>query len=160
MEKIFVQRDLCDGCLDCENACNSIHNVTRIRILDVESEYYPIVCQQCENAPCERICPSEAIDSNGVDEKKCIGCGLCQMVCPFGAITIEKTAEKCNLCVDNENKPVCIDACSKRAISKMDIETLKKENQEKYIAKLSGNGMMSQQDIVNLLTIDSRAKKD
>jgi anaerobic carbon-monoxide dehydrogenase iron sulfur subunit len=139
LEKILVQRELCDGCLDCEHACNSIHNTSRIKILEYDSSYYPIICQQCEDAPCEKICPTEAMGPVKVDSEKCISCGLCSMVCPFGAINlVEKTAEKCDQCIDREEGPACIKACSKRAISKVDIEKLKEDKQEKYIAKLSG----------------------
>ncbi|MDL2246621.1 4Fe-4S dicluster domain-containing protein [Methanobrevibacter sp. OttesenSCG-928-K11] len=139
MEKILVQRELCDGCLDCEHACNSIHNTSRIKILEYDSSYYPIICQQCEDAPCEKICPTEAMGSTKVDSDKCISCGLCSMVCPFGAINlVEKTAEKCDQCIDREEGPACIKACSKRAISKVDLEKLKADKQEKYVAKLSG----------------------
>ncbi|WP_409199866.1 4Fe-4S dicluster domain-containing protein [Methanobrevibacter sp. DSM 116169] len=161
MEKIFVQKDLCDGCLDCVNACTSIHQGSRIKILDIDDNYYSIVCQQCENAPCKKICPTEAIDDMGVDENKCIGCGLCQIICPFGSITIEKVAQKCNMCADTGQEPACIAACSKRAISKMDADSIIQENQKKYIEKLTGaNEKISPKKFMDLITSDSKASKD
>ncbi len=42
---------------------------------------------------CERVCPTGAIRMEGrvakVDESKCIGCGDCVMRCPRGAITLK-----------------------------------------------------------------------
>ncbi|MFX0019597.1 MAG: FAD-binding protein [Promethearchaeota archaeon] len=50
-----------------------------------------------------------------VDKEKCTGCGLCEKVCPFGAINIvEKVAiigDECTLC------GACVDQCNLKAIS-------------------------------------------
>lgn len=101
MEKIIIQPELCDGCLDCQDACAQIYGTSRILVREVEGLYYPIICQQCEDAPCELICPTEAISEGRIDEERCIGCGLCLMVCPFGAVTIhERKAHKCHQCPD------------------------------------------------------------
>lgn len=160
LEKIFVNRDLCDGCLDCEHACESIHECSRINMLESDSSYYPILCQQCEDAPCAKICPSEAMSSTGVDSDKCIVCGLCSMVCPFGAITITPTtAEKCNRCVDREEGPACIKACSKRAISLVDPEKMKEKHQANYLAKLSGKSKTRKNSFINVVTSGTRANK-
>jgi carbon-monoxide dehydrogenase iron sulfur subunit len=161
LEKLIVQSDLCDGCLDCEKACKSIYEASRIKILEHDSSYYPIVCQQCEDAPCATICPTEAISSTEIDHEKCITCGLCSMVCPFGAISIEnKTVEKCNHCADRQEGPACIKACSKRAISLVDIESLKNEKQEKYIAKVSGKyKKQNKNSLMNIITSGTRANK-
>ena len=95
MESIVVNNNLCDGCLNCENMCASVHKTSRIKIIEHDSSFYSIVCQHCESAPCIKICPTDAISDEKVDTTKCIGCGLCMMVCPFGAISIsEKKAQK------------------------------------------------------------------
>ena len=97
LKKILVQRDLCDGCKDCENACRSLHGTNRINILEYDSSYYPILCQQCQDPACEVICPTGAMTGEGIESEKCIACGLCALACPFGAITIyDKSSEKCN----------------------------------------------------------------
>lgn len=139
MESILVNSNLCDGCMNCENMCASVHNASRIKIIEHDSSFYSIVCQHCESAPCKKICPTEAISDECVDGEKCIGCGLCVMVCPFGAMTFQsKVAEKCDLCADREEGPACIKACTKRAISVADPQKVKAKNQEKFLAKLSG----------------------
>jgi hydrogenase-4 component A len=53
----------------------------------------PSLCRHCEDAYCARVCPVNAITQdakNGrvvIDEKICVGCKMCALACPFGAIT-------------------------------------------------------------------------
>ena len=160
MDKILIQPDLCDGCGDCEESCNKLYGTSRISIREIEGSYYPIICQQCEDAPCKMICPTDAIDLE-VTTEKCIGCGLCMMVCPFGAITIHnRKAHKCNQCPDRDT-PACITACSKRAIAKVDTERMKLDRQKKHIEKLMGLGKKKRKttDMISVLTASARTKK-
>ncbi len=137
MNKILSKPDLCDGCKDCEEACARLYGAPRIIIREINDVYYPIICQYCEDAPCKTICPTEAI-TEGVDPEKCIGCGLCMVVCPFGAILMaDRKAHKCNQCLDR-NIPACIKACSKRALVLVDAEELKRKKQEEYIERVAG----------------------
>ena len=70
MDKISVNNNLCDGCLNCENMCASVHKTSRIKIIEHDSSFYSIVCQHCESAPCIRICPTEAITEDSIDTEK------------------------------------------------------------------------------------------
>jgi anaerobic carbon-monoxide dehydrogenase iron sulfur subunit len=161
LEKILIQPEVCDGCLDCEEACAQLHGKSGIMVREVEGSFYPIVCQQCEDAPCKLICPTEAITDEGIESDKCIGCGLCMMVCPFGAIVIhDRKAHKCNQCPDLDT-PACIKACSKRAIAKVDTEKMALEKQKKHIQKLTGIDKKTRKspEFINVLTTNSRAKK-
>jgi len=160
LEKVLIQPEICDGCMDCEGACEKLHGTSRIMVREVEGAYYPIICQHCEDAPCMKICPVEAIDDKSIDSEKCIGCSLCMLICPFGAVSIhERKAQKCGQCPDLDT-PACVKACSKRAISVVDAEKMKLERQAKHIEKLSGIGKKSKKKtgLVNVLTHGSRAK--
>lgn len=50
----------------------------------------PVQCRHCDDAPCIKVCPVEAIRQTGdcvqLNESLCIGCNLCAVACPFGAI--------------------------------------------------------------------------
>lgn len=160
LKKILIQPDICDGCLDCEEACAKLYGTSRIIVREVDGSFYPIICQHCEDAPCEIICPTEAITDEGIDESKCIGCGLCMMVCPFGSIIIhERKAHKCTQCPDLDT-PACIKACSKRAIALVDTEKIQLKKQKQYIENLTELGKKKKKaPFVNLITSNTRAKK-
>ncbi len=55
------------------------------------------MCQGCLAHPCMEVCPKDAIEiRNGrshIDQDKCIKCGRCVSVCPYGAIV--KTERPC-----------------------------------------------------------------
>lgn len=52
--------------------------------------YMPTQCQQCQNPPCVKVCPTQATWSEDdgivvVDYNWCIGCRYCMAACPYGA---------------------------------------------------------------------------
>jgi anaerobic carbon-monoxide dehydrogenase iron sulfur subunit len=161
LEKIIIQPDLCDGCFDCQDACARLHGTSEILVREVEGSFYPIICQQCEDAPCQLICPTEAISGEGIEKERCIGCGLCMMVCPFGAVVIhERKAHKCDQCPDLDT-PACIKACSKRAIAKVDTDKLQAERQRRHIAKITGLDKKKRKssDLISVMTANTRVQK-
>lgn len=54
------------------------------------------------------------------DQSKCVGCKMCQKVCPSNALTIEKTGEKqfkATVCMDRcIFCGLCVDTCVKKAL--------------------------------------------
>jgi len=59
--------------------------------------YMPTQCQQCENPPCVKVCPTKATwkEDDGivvVDYNWCIGCRYCMAACPYGARHLNWTA--------------------------------------------------------------------
>ncbi|HXT33646.1 MAG TPA: 4Fe-4S dicluster domain-containing protein, partial [Vicinamibacterales bacterium] len=84
--------------------------------------FFPVLCNQCTDAPCVRICPTNAlfkrrdgiVDLHG---ESCIGCRACMEACPYDQLFIDPnthTAEKCNFCanrVENKLLPACVIVC-------------------------------------------------
>jgi molybdopterin-containing oxidoreductase family iron-sulfur binding subunit len=109
----------CIGCRRCVYACTEENNQSRdpqvhwIRVLQMDNEhgvdfthadayydakevpqeghfYVPVSCQQCQNAPCTKVCPTGATwtEKDGIvviDYDWCIGCRCCMAACPYGA---------------------------------------------------------------------------
>lgn len=142
---ILVNPDRCLGCHTCELACAAAHTDAesvigavltgerlqpRNYVLQVDSVKLSTQCRQCEDAPCVRVCPTGATyrteTYTAVNERLCIACRLCTMVCPFGAIRMATTevdgrqkraALKCDLCIDRPAGPACVEVCPTGALS-------------------------------------------
>jgi carbon-monoxide dehydrogenase iron sulfur subunit len=128
MKKIIMVNSECDNCGDCVKACMELHKISRIAILEHEDRYLPVICQHCASAPCKEVCPVEAITHKEdgtvyLDEEKCIGCGLCAIACPFGAISMSDVAYKCILC-SGQDECACVKACSKRCLELVEINDM------------------------------------
>jgi Fe-S-cluster-containing dehydrogenase component/formate-dependent nitrite reductase membrane component NrfD len=124
----------CIGCHACTIACKAEHDipigvnrcwvktVEKGRFPDTQRFFFPVLCNQCEEAPCLKICPTGAlyerrdgiVDLNGA---ACIGCRACMVACPYDQLFIDpntRTAEKCNFCanrVENQLQPACVSVC-------------------------------------------------
>ncbi len=58
-----------------------------------KAEFDAAQCPADCSRPCEQICPADAIDSSGVIDARCYGCGRCLPICPLGLIvTRDRTA--------------------------------------------------------------------
>jgi molybdopterin-containing oxidoreductase family iron-sulfur binding subunit len=56
---------------------------------DLDLAYLPVACQQCNDAPCVKVCPVQATFRRDdgtvlVDYDRCIGCRYCIAACPYG----------------------------------------------------------------------------
>lgn len=142
----------CIGCRTCMIACVVEHSEDNIFYQEVEKINFnpklevvknakvcvPVQCRQCEDAPCAKVCPHNAISRENssikVDDDKCIGCKNCMLACPFGAINLNDVeygnlinlsdipddrlfciermvANKCDLCSGSKEGPACINVC-------------------------------------------------
>lgn len=134
---MMIRQALCIDCEQCMSACVKTNKVpeygyrTRIltrryrRAIDKPAEFIPVLCNQCNDAPCTRACPTKATyknPDNGIvmmDDKKCIGCKSCMLACPYDAryFNAEKRAvDKCDFCYESRlskgmSKTACSSAC-------------------------------------------------
>lgn len=99
---VVAEPSRCIGCGTCLVACFAAHKAEglqshpRLAMTATTEGSAPIVCRHCEDAMCAQVCPVHAIsrkdDAIVLDEKLCIGCKLCALACPFGAITPSGTS--------------------------------------------------------------------
>ena len=143
-EFVDVDPNRCIGCRICELACSfekggkksfNPEN-SRIRVLRLSpSLNVAMSCRLCENAPCVKTCPRQALRQSNkgtimVSEDKCTGCGWCIKACPFGAISLDlanKVAAVCDKCEGRKGQEIwpgrkvvsqaCIEWCPEEALS-------------------------------------------
>jgi len=139
--RIEADPERCLGCLACEVACVEVHSpsdhVPRLKVtkgIGTEARFrgysvpvvprrFPILCRQCDEPACVTACKTGALwkDESGVvrlDRDRCVGCGMCQMVCPYGGVRVDRTAGsayKCDACVEH-GAPACVKACPVHAL--------------------------------------------
>jgi Fe-S-cluster-containing dehydrogenase component len=152
---MVIDLDRCTGCQACVVACHAENNVPVVGSAEVimrrsqhwlrierywEGEYpsirarfVPVLCQQCQRAPCEPVCPVFATYHSGAENlnvqayNRCVGTRYCANNCPYLArmfnwfdpyfpeplnqqlnpdVTVRSRGvmEKCTFCIQRINK--------------------------------------------------------
>jgi molybdopterin-containing oxidoreductase family iron-sulfur binding subunit len=105
-----VDLDRCTGCEACVTACHAENNIQTVgderaargqalhwirverywegEFPEVRLKFRPVMCQQCDAAPCEPVCPTYASHhtEDGLNAQvynRCIGTRYCANACPY-----------------------------------------------------------------------------
>lgn len=150
----FFDQSRCTGCRACSIACKNWYDIPPgplkyMRVYQWEQGAFPnlrlgllaINCYHCDNPVCADACPHQAIfkeDKYGavlVDQERCEGERDCWDACPYGSIAYAsdkagEKAHKCTMCIDRLEEgliPICVNACSLRALDFGPVEELRKK---------------------------------
>jgi carbon-monoxide dehydrogenase iron sulfur subunit len=101
-----------------------------------------------------QVCPTESLfrDENSgsvlIDYRKCIGCFVCAMACPFGIIQFRKVRvadlnrdvnAKCDNCIERLNEgriPACAEACKTSALEFGDVNDLVRVSRTDFTTRI------------------------
>jgi protein NrfC len=135
---MVMRQNHCIDCQLCMEACVKTNHVPsygyRTIILErtrnigpgkQETIFMPVLCNQCNEPPCVRVCPTVATykdKTTGIvmmENKKCIGCKTCMAACPYNARYFNeevRAVDKCNFCIDTRlskgmKDTACVEAC-------------------------------------------------
>lgn len=99
----------------------------------IEFKPYPLQCRHCDEPACVLACMSAAIHKDEetgivtIDEDRCVGCGMCIMACPFGALIMDgerRVSLRCDHCVESK-EPACVKACPTKSLFFGELEEFK-----------------------------------
>ncbi len=126
---LSVNPEKCVGCSICEFACSQekeeVLNPIKSRIRIIRGPpfiHLATTCRQCEDTPCIRACPKDALyqsEETGailVNPEKCDGCMWCLEACDYGAIRYDRDANTVVICDLCDGNPKCKEMCPEEAI--------------------------------------------
>lgn len=140
--------DRCDNCGECIRACRLENDLPekarRISILSRngpatlpfdQNKFLPLLCNQCSDPPCVRICPTKASMQDpksgivSIDRKLCVGCRACMTVCPYMARYYDYTTaavDGCDFCyrtrLTSGRLPACVESCPRQVLAFGDMQ--------------------------------------
>lgn len=139
-KNLYYNINKCVACRTCELVCSVGHSpsqdlfiairekkipLPKVKVSFAKDKNFPLACRHCQEAKCVDACIARALtydfEKKEVmhDKDRCVGCWMCIMVCPYGAIRPDKSAKipaRCDHCLDLD-EPQCAKNCPTQAIS-------------------------------------------
>lgn len=155
MKRLYIDLEICYKCKECTAKCDYFYHPENKGITTLlEKATHILVCRKCEEAPCVKACPNEALEKQPDGSLKrysmrCTGCKTCTLACPFGAIypeVVPYLTSQCDHClkglkegshpVDGMGElPECVKICPEKAVQYIEVE----ESKEKDIYFIGNN---------------------
>ena len=139
MKRLFIDLEICCRCRECTAGCSYFYhpeNKGVITLLELATRME--VCRKCEQAPCVKACPNEALEKqpDGTVKRysmRCTGCETCTLACPFGAIypeIVPYLTSQCDYCLGKSNggEPECVKSCPQKAVQYVEVEESKEKD--------------------------------
>ena len=145
-KRLFVDLEICYKCKECTAKCSYFYHPENKGFLTLlERASQVLVCRKCEEAPCVKACPNDALEKQSDGSLKrygmrCTGCKSCTLACPFGTIypeIVPYLTSQCDWCLGrlDEGVPECVITCPYNAIGFIEVE----ESKEKDIYLIGDN---------------------
>jgi carbon-monoxide dehydrogenase iron sulfur subunit len=160
MKRILVDDAKCLACHSCELACAAAHSDSKTLYGAISEEIlplsrihvepggrgrgFPLGCRHCQEPQCARACVTKAlsVSADGAvlyEKKLCIGCQMCVIACPFGAVEEgrqKSSVSKCDLCAASDREPACATACPTKALVFEEVDEFSQSKRRKYIVEM------------------------
>lgn len=134
---MVFDQNKCVGCGECKRACNEANHLPKGRSRVIlqrakgpERHYIRVSCQQCEDSPCVKVCPTGACHHDPqtgivtMNTSRCVGCKYCIAACPYDARYINEetnVADNCDFCLHTRmaegKEPACVARCRYHALT-------------------------------------------
>ena len=153
MKRLYIDLETCYKCKECKASCSYFYHPENKGIITLlEKATHILVCRKCEEAPCVKACPNEALEKQSDGSLKrysmrCTGCKTCTLACPFGATypeVVPYLTSQCEHCLEggkfypvdrilsagrDGELPECVKSCPEKAVQYIEVE----EDKEKDI---------------------------
>lgn len=152
--------ELCVGCDACVAACldekdnlpvvkaplRRVYRYEQVRGGKGSLGWYSVACLHCEVHGCVDACPKGCLTLDAatgtvqLDSTGCIGCRACAGACQFDGVVFDNgKAAKCDGCLERlrqGQRPRCVDACPRHAITIDDRPAVRGEGREELLRVL------------------------
>ena len=139
-KRLFIDLEECRKCDVCKAKCSYFYHPFNDGVQYLrEIAEFSVTCRHCEEAPCIKSCPTDALEKLQDDivhryNMRCVACNTCSYACPFGTILpniITYAVSRCDFCLGRlaeGEQPLCVGECSEGAIQYGEFEENPKEH--------------------------------
>lgn len=141
-KKLLLDLEKMHQCEDFKCECSYAHHPSNDGTKRMQAMAMTrLVCRQCDEAPCVKACPKEALEKQETGylhryNARCISCNSCMIACPFGTLIrrfLHYLWSRCDYCLNRlkgNERPLCVATCDPEGVIKYESV---EEDPQKYI---------------------------